>query len=213
MPPETILVGIAMGLAFAAPPGVVTAETLRRGMNGGFALAFRVQLGSIIGDATYAVLALAGLAALAQNHVLQIALGAAGALFLMFLARSALKGAQGPASTLAAPTPANESRGAFLGGLALSLTNPWAIAFWLSLGGALTSLGLVHASGAQIALFFASFMIGSGLWAVLLSVAIAKMRQWVRPTVFRFASLVCGIALGAFGLAAAGRVALTLLGV
>ncbi|MGE5140940.1 MAG: hypothetical protein ACM3JD_15855, partial [Rudaea sp.] len=35
--PELALIGIALGVAFAAPPGVVTAETLRRGARGGFA--------------------------------------------------------------------------------------------------------------------------------------------------------------------------------
>jgi len=72
-----------MGIAFAAPPGAVTAETFRRGAHGGFAVALGVQLGSLVGDATYALLALAGLAALAQNPALQFAFGA---LFLMYLA-------------------------------------------------------------------------------------------------------------------------------
>src|SRR5512142_357723 len=87
-------IGVLMGLAFAAPPGAVTAETFRRGVRGGFPLAFGVQLGSLIGDATYALLALAGLAAIAQNAALQMTLGAAGALFLLYLAWSSFTSAR-----------------------------------------------------------------------------------------------------------------------
>ncbi|MBI4788131.1 MAG: LysE family transporter [Chloroflexi bacterium] len=164
-----------MGIAFAAPPGAVTAETFRRGVRGGFPLAFGVQLGSLVGDATYAALALAGLAALAQIPVLENALGAIGAMFLMYLAWTSLLT---PVPPLPSPetdpsTPLTLRSGrfrrgerglgewgeayAFLSGLALSLTNPWAIAFWLSLGGVLVTLGLVGASAQQVALFFASF--------------------------------------------------------
>ncbi|HEX9076868.1 MAG TPA: LysE family transporter, partial [Anaerolineae bacterium] len=102
---------------------------------------------------------------------------------------------------------------AFLSGLTLSLTNPWAIAFWLSLGGGLASLGLTGASALQIALFFSSFMLGSALWALILSIAIARVRVWVRPAVFRAVSIVCGLALGTFGLLAASRVIGSIFGI
>ncbi len=70
-----IAFGILMGILFAAPPGIVTAETLRRGVTRGFPAALSVQLGSLIGDATYCVLALAGVAAVVQNPLTQRALG------------------------------------------------------------------------------------------------------------------------------------------
>jgi chemosensory pili system protein ChpE len=80
-----------MGLAFAPPPGVVTTETLRRGMRGGFADALSVQIGSFIGDASYAIVALAGLAAILQAPLTQILVGGAGSLFLLYLARQSLR--------------------------------------------------------------------------------------------------------------------------
>jgi chemosensory pili system protein ChpE len=195
-----------MGVAFAAPPGAVTAETFRRGVRGGFPLAFGVQLGSLIGDATYALLAIAGLAALAQNSFLQLALGALGALFLLYLAWTSFQNAVIPLTIVGKSELGAERRGAFLSGLALSLTNPWAIAFWLSLGGALVSIGLNNASARQIAFFFASFMLGSAVWAIFLSFAIARVRRWIRPVLFQVVSITCGLALGAFGLFAASRV-------
>lgn len=230
---EILGIGVLMGIAFAAPPGAVTAETFRRGVRGGFGNAFGVQLGSLIGDATYAILALGGLAALAQNHTFEITLGAFGAMFLMYLAWSSFQSARavevpvvveslGSSKTLRRVNGKVEGRqnlsglqrrGSFLSGLALSLTNPWAIAFWLSLGGGLASLGLTGDSSLQMGLFFSSFMVGSGLWALILSIAIARVRGWIRPTVFRAVSLICGLALGSFGLVAASRVIGSIFGI
>jgi threonine/homoserine/homoserine lactone efflux protein len=221
---EILGIGVLMGIAFAAPPGAVTAETFRRGVRGGFGNAFGVQLGSLIGDATYAILALGGLATLAQNHTFEITLGAFGAMFLMYLAWTSFQSARGVELPVVARQPGGEAergrdlpalhrKSSFLSGLTLSLTNPWAIAFWLSLGGGLASLGLTGASALQIALFFSSFMVGSALWALILSIAIARVRGWIRPTVLRAVSLICGLALGSFGLVAASRVIGSIFGI
>jgi chemosensory pili system protein ChpE len=204
-----------MGVAFAAPPGAVTAETFRRGARGGFPLALGVQLGSLVGDATYALLALAGLAALAQNPALQVALGAFGAMFLMHLAWSSFRTARMQTSPLyRAPVRTREGGevSAFLSGMVISLANPWAIAFWLSLGGALASFGVANADASYIAVFFASFMVGAAAWSFALAVIVGRMRGLMRPVVFRVVSVVCGVALGAFGLLAASRVVLSIIG-
>jgi chemosensory pili system protein ChpE len=202
---EIIVPAILMGIAFAAPPGAVTAETFRRGARGGFALALGVQLGSLVGDATYALLALAGLAALAQNPMLQFALGAFGALFLMYLAWSSFRTERVDLSGFENLTGLDHRRGAILSGMAISLANPWAIAFWLSLGGALASLGVMNASMTQIATFFASFMFGAALWSIALAVVVGRLRGLMRPAIFRIVSICCGVALGAFGVMAASR--------
>jgi len=96
--------------------------------------------------------------------------------------------------------------------MAISLANPWAIAFWLSLGGALASYGIANAGAYQVAMFFASFMFGSALWAFALSFLVARVRGLMRPAVFCIVSIVCGLALGAFGLMAASRVVFSLIG-
>ena len=217
---EIIVPGILMGLAFAAPPGAVTAETFRRGARGGFALALGVQLGSLVGDATYALLALAGLAALAQNPVIQLALGAFGALFLLYLAWSSLQSALAPAGmpvgsgtpSAVLLIPGDERRSAFLSGMGISLANPWAIAFWLSLGGALASLGVAVAGPFAIAFFFASFMFGAMVWSFALAVFVGRMHGLMRPAVFRGVSIVCAIALGGFGVMAASRLVFSIIG-
>ena len=62
-----MLAAFGLGLALCAPPGVVFAETVRRGLGRGFRAALGVQMGSLVGDGTWAALALGGAALLAQQ--------------------------------------------------------------------------------------------------------------------------------------------------
>jgi chemosensory pili system protein ChpE len=198
---EVILIGVTMGLAFAAPPGVVTTETLRRGMRGGFAHALSVQLGSLIGDASYAVIALAGLAAILQAPLAQMLVGGAGTLFLLYLAFQSMRARTADAAF--AETSGGNYGKSFLSGMLLSLTNPWATAFWISLGGSFLALGIE--SGADLPWVFASFMAGALVWSIVLSALIGKARHLLSPKLFSGVSILCGLLLAAFALGVGAR--------
>src|SRR5690349_16617115 len=83
-----------LAIAFCAPPGVITAETVRRGAARGFVPALFVQLGSLVGDTTWALIALTGLAFLVQNNMAKIVLSLIGMLLMLKLAWDAIKDAQ-----------------------------------------------------------------------------------------------------------------------
>lgn len=55
-----------LGLIFNATPGAVFAETVRQGVHGGFRPALAVQVGSLVGDALWAMLGLMGIGLLLQ---------------------------------------------------------------------------------------------------------------------------------------------------
>ncbi len=190
-----------MGLAFAAPPGVVTAETLRRGVRGGFGHALSVQLGSLIGDASYAFMAFLGLATLVQGRFAQEVVGAIGALFLLYLAWQSFR--TGSLETAVAGQTGGY-REAFVSGMLLSLTNPWAIAFWVSFGGSLLAVGVQ--SAADLPMLFASFMLGSLLWSFVLAGLVERGRRLLSPRLFRIVSVSCGLLLAVFGVSVAARV-------
>jgi hypothetical protein len=61
---DIALLASGLGIVVNAAPGAVFAESLRRGMRGGFRGAFAVQVGSLVGDAVWAILGLAGVGAL-----------------------------------------------------------------------------------------------------------------------------------------------------
>lgn len=87
------LLSLWVGIVFCAPPGAITAEAIRRGVARGFGPALLVELGSLVGDATWAAIALVGLAVLVQNPILRLLLALTGGGLLLYLARGALQDA------------------------------------------------------------------------------------------------------------------------
>src|SRR6185503_13457415 len=83
-----------LAIAFCAPPGVITAETIRRGAARGFVPALFVQFGSLVGDTTWAIIALTGLAFLVQNNVAKVILSLIGILLMLKLAWDAIQDAR-----------------------------------------------------------------------------------------------------------------------
>ena len=83
-----------LAIAFCAPPGVITAETVRRGAARGFIPALFVQFGSLVGDTTWAIIALTGLAFIVQKDMAKIVLSLIGILLMLKLAWDAIQDAR-----------------------------------------------------------------------------------------------------------------------
>ena len=191
------LSSLMLGVAFCAPPGIITAEAVRRGLARGFWPALWVELGSLIGDATWAIIALAGAAFVVQNAVARLVLGIVGTLFLLHLAWSAL----GSAKQGAVPQPKNATgRGDFASGAILSLGNPFAIAFWLGVGSSAVTTHVPNPQLIHLVVFFCAFMLGGLSWCFFLASLITWGHQFVTPIFFRGVNFLCGLFLGYFGL-------------
>lgn len=158
------LAAFGLGVAFSAPPGVVTA--------------------------------LAGAAYLTQNPFVRVAMETGGAILLWWLAWQAVRNAAGTPRPRAAP-PA--IAGGFATGAVISLSNPFAVAFWLGVGGSMVSGADAHPRPAHYVAFFSGFMSAAVLWCFVLSALVTWGRQFVTPRFFRWVSLGCGAALGYFG--------------
>jgi chemosensory pili system protein ChpE len=184
-----------LGLVFCAPPGAVAAEAVRRGMLRGFRGALLTELGSLAGDATWAVLALSGVAYLSIYRPVSIALTAAGVVLLFWLAGRALRDAWA-GSVPDGQAPA--AGGDLAAGAALSLSNPQNIAFWLGVGG-----GAVAALGADRAqlwsVFFGAFMLACLAWCFFMAAMIAWGRRFLTARFYRWINVVSGIAMALFG--------------
>ncbi|MBM61229.1 MAG: chemotaxis protein [Rhodospirillaceae bacterium] len=210
-----------LGLVFSAAPGPIFAESIRRGLTGGFDEALRVQLGSLVGDATWAILGLAGVGILLQTDMLKIPIGLAGAGYLGWLAwdswREAATSGQPPAEPLedaqksegAQESGTKVSGGAFRSGMVLSLSNPQNVAFWAALGSAFGSLGIDTPRTMDYSVFFAGFMVASVAWCYFCAAAISRLfggrnaawHVWTyRICALAFSYLACGTALEALRL-------------
>ncbi len=67
-----------MAISFAIQPGPIGFEALRRGISHGWGAALRVELGSLVGDGVWALIALIGAAILFQNPLATLLLGLFG---------------------------------------------------------------------------------------------------------------------------------------
>lgn len=192
---QLFVYAFALGLAFCAPPGTLTAEALRRGLARGFRSALLVEFGSLFGDATWAAIALAGAAFLIQNTVARVLLGALGTFFLFQLSYHSIRDAVEGTMPKAAPAGA---RGDLVTGALLSLTNPLTIGFWVGVGGGAVTTFVHNPTPSDFAVFYLGFMLACVFWCFFFSALIAVGRQLLRPSFFRAINAVCGVALAYF---------------
>jgi chemosensory pili system protein ChpE len=187
-----------LAIVFCAPPGVITAETVRRGAARGFIPALFVQLGSLVGDTTWAIIALTGLAFIVQNNAARIILSLIGMLLMLRLAWDAIRDAQ-HARELDSGSSASH-RGDFANGALLSLGNPMNIVFWTGLGTTIFTSMSGQPGPLDFAIFFSGFLSGATLWCFIMAGLVAWGRRFVTQTFFRWVNFACGIALGFFAL-------------
>ena len=144
----TLAVGALFGLSLAAPPGPMNAIIAEESVIRGWIAGFKAGLGAMIADVIFFLLALGGVVTVVERLPrLRSAMVAVGGVLMLYFAYGAVRGAH--ESFRAATTP--DSRG-FWKALALALTNPYQILFWLTVGVGLLSPGridvLAYASGA-----------------------------------------------------------------
>jgi len=186
-----------LGIAFCAPPGIITAETIRRGLVRGFRPALFVQFGSLVGDTTWSLIALTGLAFLVQNNTARIILSVIGIILLLRLAWDAINAAR--TDTKIHPAPVSE-RGDFATGALLSLSNPFNIVFWTGIG---TTVFAGIPDGPQVihfTVFFAAFLGSALLWCFFMAGLVTWGKQWMTPNFFRWVNLICGVVLVYFAI-------------
>lgn len=191
-----------LGLLFNAAPGAVFAETIRRSLDGGYRPALAVQFGSLVGDAVWAILGLAGIGILLQSDALRVPVGIGGALYLAWLAYESWRD-----SAATPPEPGagadRATSGALRSGVILSLSNPQNVAYWAALGSAFGALGVTSPDRLDYMLFFAGFMASSILWCFVCAFGVSWLfggrggvwRAWTyRLCALAFAWLAVGTA-------------------
>lgn len=186
------LAAMLFGLTFCASPGAVFSETLRRGLTGGFRPALLVQLGSLIGDAVWAVIGLTSLILLLAQDSVRVPLTIACAAYLVWLGIQGLRDAwQPPAQEEAG----QQGRNAFGAGALLSLSNPKNIVFWGALGSALAGIVEGTPSRMEMAVFFAGFMLASVLWCFICAALVDWLRRHTSQLWHRISYAGCGLLL------------------
>ncbi len=191
------LSAVLLSMVYWVAPGPVTAEALRRGLGGGCRSAVGFQCGAIAGGELWAMVGLLGAAAAVQSQPLRLGLGTVGVLLIGRLVWVVFADARSGRMPTAARDAARHD---FLAGALISLANPFAIAFWLGIGGGLLAHGSATPAALQVGIFLAGFLVGSLLYLVPFAGVIAGGQRFITPTSMRWVNGCCGVALTYFGL-------------
>ncbi len=183
---------IGKGIAFAAPVGPVSAEAIRRGLQGGFTPAFRVKMGAAIGDAILLFVVYKCVTAISNDYI-RSSVSLLGAFFIIYMGiNNILKGIRTKIDINVAPTFEN---GLKLG-LGLALTNPFAVAFWFGMfsnPASLQSMG----ENPLIGGFF--ILVGIFIWDVVLCLLLEWGKNYVNTAFIKATTVVAGGILLSYG--------------
>lgn len=181
-----------LSLIFCGTPGAVNTVALRVGVAGGFRRAFGVETGSIVGDMSWAILALAGLAVIWDNSTARLVLGVLGAAILLYLVYGSLKDARRK------ELPEMETvsgRSDFMTGVVMSFVNPFQIAFWIGIGASAIATIIPDPQLTDFLIFYVGYFVGAMVWGLAYSALVGHGRKYVTPKLFRVISLICAVVL------------------
>ena len=131
----TLLVGMVFGLALAAPPGPMNAVIAEEAVLRGWVAGTRAGLGAATADAIFFVLASLGVVSVVQSVPrLQTAMVAVGGCLMCYFAVGAARGARASFRPTTGEEPRLAEGQGFRKALALALTNPFQVLFWLTVG-------------------------------------------------------------------------------
>ncbi|HSV42837.1 MAG TPA: LysE family transporter [Methanomassiliicoccales archaeon] len=189
-----VLLGSAFVLAIlmCAPPGAVNTQAFRKGITGGFPRALWTELGSCIGDLTWAALALIGLALLMTDRTAQLVLGICGAALLIYLAYQALKDSR---KDLEIEGEVKGNGNDFVTGALISLGNPFQVAFWLGIGGSAIAVIVPDPEMIDYVIFFIGYALGCVIWSIGYSALVGYGRRYVTPRLFQVINVVCALVM------------------
>ncbi|MCY4064286.1 MAG: LysE family transporter [Chloroflexi bacterium] len=185
-----------MAISFALQPGPIGFEALRRGISHGWGAALRVELGSLVGDGVWALIALLGAAILFQNPFVTLLLGFFGSGLLLRFAWQAWQASRSDVVIAAADNrPGNH----FVAGAMLSLSNPQNITAWLGMSGVIVGLGFLDPQPVHILVFFSGFMMAQICWCFFFATVVEFGRRFLNQRLFRWINLACAAFLTYLG--------------
>ena len=195
---ETIFFSaFAMAIAFAMQPGVIGFEALRRGIYHGWSAALYVELGSLVGDGVWAVIALTGVSILFQNPLITLLLGVFGCLLLLRFAWDAWRASRSDVEITKADSHRQSSH--FAAGAMLSLSNPQNITAWLGMSGTIIGLGFLNPQPVHLLVFFVGFMTAQVCWCFFFATVVEYGRRFINQGVFRWINRCCAAVLAWLG--------------
>ncbi|MGK7912338.1 MAG: LysE family translocator [Synechococcus sp.] len=199
------LQGLGIGLAIAAPVGVIGILCIQRTLIQGRWIGFISGMGAATADGIYGCIAGLGIGAIADLLVAQSRwLLPIGGLFLCYLGVTTFL--QKPPKKTQVGQSRRGALASFLSALVLTLANPLTIVSFLGIFSGL-GLGQQQTSLGSSVVLVSGVFVGSALWWLTLSSGIHYLSRYIHISTLVWLNRLSGLAIGGFGVAALWRFA------
>jgi threonine/homoserine/homoserine lactone efflux protein len=190
-----------VGLSGAMMPGPLLTVTIAESAHRGFKAGPLIVLGHALLELALIIALLAGLSFYLKKPMVTNVISMVGGGFLIFIGlnmiRDVIKG-----RVSLEQNKNNTGKGMTMhpvvAGILVSLSNPFWIVWWATIG--LTYLTLALKSGtAGIASFFTGHIMADLLWYSLIAAAVAGGRRFLKQQVYQVVIILCGVFLTGLG--------------
>lgn len=193
---------LIVGFSGAATPGplltVTISEVVRRGFWAGPML--------VLGHAVLELILLVGLTLGLSDFLVQDAVAGfvklAGGAFLVWMGFDILRGSNNARLELMpqeVPVDSRARRNAFASGIFVSLSNPFWLMWWATIGLTYLAVALEHGK-IGVASFYTGHVLSDLIWYSLIAWVVAAGRRFVSTNVYRGLLVVCGVFLVYLGM-------------
>lgn len=193
---------LVVGFSGALMPGPLLTAAIAGVASDGFWVGPALSLGHAIVEAAI-VLGLAfGLAQLFKNRWVSGTIGLVGGLFLLWMGYDIAQSAWTGAVSLQTGTPGTASEfgwGSVLTGAVVSVTNPYWILWWATVGANYVLLGMKQGP-LGLGLVYTGHTLADNIWLFFVSFVVSSGRALMNDAVYRGILLVCSLFLIALGL-------------
>lgn len=192
------LKGILLGMIVCTAPGPILTIIFKEGLKRGFRFALRFGMGVAVVDVFYCLLAFIGVTPLLSTFPAFIpAMWLIGGSIFLAIGVIDLVKIIRSRGVIVEPKKYRDLDYShpFKRGLLISLFNPGAVLFWISVSGA-----FVHFQGESSLQFIAGVALGSPLFFFLLAHLISRLREKMTEKFIYFCTLIAGVILIVVGL-------------
>ncbi|MBT3295952.1 MAG: LysE family transporter [Verrucomicrobia bacterium] len=195
----TIFAGaFVVGLSGAMAPGPVLTVTISETLKRGFKAGPLIVLGHAILEIFLLVLIAAGIGPLLQNPVATTVILWAGGLVLLWMGSQMLIKNRRMTEDAMNAKAAGSAYGPVLAGIVLSVSNPYWIIWWLTVGMGFVTQSLQFGIIGLLC-FYVGHILADLAWYSLVSFSAAAGRRLCPPLVYRSIFVLCGSALVGLG--------------
>ena len=182
-----------VGLSGALMPGPVTTVTIAQALKRGHAAGPLVSLGHGLVEGSLVVGLALGLSQLFQLPLVAGLIGVLGGLLLVYMGATMIR-TPAPAALTSTIQSAPAGMGPVAAGLLASVSNPYWVLWWATVGAAYLLLA-VRYGPLGIAAFYAGHFLADLGWLCAIGSAIAAGRKLLTPRIYRGILGVCGVFL------------------